>query len=103
MDGSEWVDTDDDGVGDNADARSGEQIAALQAQIDELSSRPTLAQLTDARAGSVVINSEGGTATISFSIEESEDLKTWQKTGETITKTIQLKEGKKFYRFALDK
>ena len=37
------------------------------------------------------------------SIEESEDLKSWQATGEKITKTIQLKDGKKFYRFALDK
>ncbi len=102
-DPNETADSDNDGVGDNADARSGEQIAALQAQIDELSARPTLAQLTDARAGSVVINSEEGTVTVSFNIEESEDLKTWQKTGEKITKTIQLKEGKKFYRFALDK
>ena len=62
-----------------------------------------LEQVTDARAGSVVINLSNGEASISFSIEESEDLKTWQATGEKITKTIQLKDGKKFYRFALDK
>ena len=59
--------------------------------------------MTDARAGSVVINLSNGEASISFNIEESEDLKTWQATGEKITKTIQLKDGKKFYRFALDK
>ena len=50
-----------------------------------------------------MINSSNGEATISFNIEESEDLKTWQATGEKITKTVQLKDGKKFYRFALDK
>ena len=38
--------------------------------------------------GSIVINSENGKATISFNIKESEDLKTWQKTGEAITKTL---------------
>ena len=65
--------------------------------------RPTADELQDARNGSVVINSSNGEVIISFNIEESEDLKTWQATGEKITKTIQLKDGKKFYRFALDK
>ena len=102
-DPNETMDSDNDGIGDNADSRSGEVIAALQAQIDALSSRPTLDQITDARGSSLVINSENGTVTITFNVEESEDLKTWKATGDKITKTIQLKEGKKFYRFALDK
>jgi hypothetical protein len=59
--------------------------------------------LQDARNGSVVISADNGNATISFNIEESSDLKTWQKTGDKITKTIQLKDGNRFYRFALDK
>jgi hypothetical protein len=46
---------------------------------------------------------EAGSVTISLNFEESEDLKSWQKVGETIEKTVQLKEGKKFYRFALDR
>ena len=75
----------------------------MQSQIAQLSSRPTIEQLQDARNGSVIINADNGTATISFNIEESNDLKTWQNTGDIITKTIQLKDGKKFYRFALDK
>ena len=77
-----------------------EELAAITAERD---ARPTADELQDARNGSVVINSSNGEAIISFNIEESEDLKTWQATGEKITKTIQLKEGKKFYRFALDK
>ena len=76
------------------------QLAFLN---EELSKRFTLDDIQDARNGSVVINSSNGEATLSFNIEESEDLKTWQATGEKITKTIQLKDGKRFYRFALDK
>ncbi|MDB4720845.1 hypothetical protein OAF65_03940 [Verrucomicrobiales bacterium] len=93
-----------------------EQLAAVEAERDarptqeaydavvaDRDGRPTTEQLQDARNGSIVVNGQNGEANISFNIEESEDLKTWQKTGEKITKTIQLKEGKKFYRFALDK
>ena len=76
------------------------QLAFLN---EELSKRFTLDDIQDARNGSVVINSSNGEATLSFNIEESEDLKTWQATGEKINKTVQLKDGKKFYRFALDK
>ena len=77
-----------------------EQLATAEAERD---ARPTTDQLQDARNGSIVVNGQNGEATIAFNIEESEDLKTWQATGEKITKTIQLKQGKKFYRFALDK
>jgi len=77
-----------------------EELAAITAERD---ARPTIEQIQDARNGSIVINSENGTTTITFNIEESEDLNTWRATGEKITKSIQLKDGKKFYRFALDK
>ena len=76
---------------------------AYDTVVAERDTRATIEQIQDARAGSVVINSSNGEAIISFNIEESEDLKSWQATGEKITKTIQLKDGKKFYRFALDK
>ncbi len=79
------------------------KIAELEQGGEGQNLEQVLEQVTDARAGSVVINSSNGEATLSFNIEESEDLKTWQATGEKITKTIQLKDGKKFYRFALDK
>ena len=73
---------------------------APDSRIAELESR--LAQYQNGRTGSVVIDASNGEVIVSFNIEESEDLKTWQRTGEKITKTIQLKDGKKFYRFALD-
>ena len=76
---------------------------AYDVVVGERDARPTADELQDARNGSVVINSSNGEVIISFNIEESEDLKTWQATGEKITKTVQLKDGKKFYRFALDK
>jgi len=76
---------------------------AYNTVVAERDARSTTDELQDARNGSVVIASSNGEATISFNIEESEDLKTWQVTVEKITKSIQLKDGKKFYRFALDK
>ena len=76
---------------------------AYDVVVGERDARPTADELQDARNGSVVINSSNGEVIISFNIEESEDLKTWQATGEKINKTVQLKDGKKFYRFALDK
>ncbi|MBD27923.1 MAG: hypothetical protein CMO38_01590 [Verrucomicrobiaceae bacterium] len=108
-DPTEVADCDNDGVGDNEDRRSPQiiaglqsQITALQTQIDQLSQRPTIEDLQDARAGSLIINSNNGNITVKFDIEESEDLTLWKKTGESISKTIQLKDGKKFYRFAID-
>ena len=108
-DPTEVADCDNDGVGDNEDRRSPQiiaglqsQITALQTQINQLSQRPTIEDLQDARAGSLIINSNNGNITVKFDIEESEDLTLWKKTGESISKTIQLKDGKKFYRFAID-
>ena len=109
-DPTEVADCDNDGVGDNEDRRSPEiiaglqsQITALQTQIDQLSQRPTIEQLQDARAGSLIINSDNGNVTISLAIEESDDLILWKKTGESLSKTVPLKGGKKFYRFAIEK
>jgi len=108
-DPTEVADCDNDGVGDNEDRRSPQiiaglqsQITALQTQINQLSQRPTIEDLQDARAGSLIINSNNGNITVKFDIEESEDLTLWKKTGESISKTIQLKGSKKFYRFAID-
>ena len=70
--------------------------------IQEKNARPSIDELQDARIGSIIINSQNGTVTITFDIEESDDLKNWQKSGEKITKTIQLREGKKFYRFSVN-
>ena len=91
------------GLQDPKDRRIAELEDQLETVKAERDAKPSIGQLQDARNGSIVIESENGAATITFSIEESVDLQNWQKTGEKITKTVQLKEGKKFYRFAQDK
>ena len=80
-----------------------EAVVDGKSQIDQLSQRPTIEQLQDARAGSLIVNSDNGNVTISLAIEESDDLILWKKTGESLSKTIPLKDGKKFYRFAIEK
>ncbi|MDA7860113.1 VCBS repeat-containing protein [Akkermansiaceae bacterium] len=110
-DPTEIADCDNDGVGDNADARSPQiiagleaQIAQLQAQITELSKRPTLEQIQDARLNSIVMSAgQNNTATLKFSIEESADLKTWTKQGKSVEAGFPLEAGKKFLRFSLEK
>ena len=117
-DPTEVADSDNDGVGDNADARSGEVIvelqgqvgqlmeqnSQLQAQVSELSKGPTLEQIQDGRLGSIVITPipNTNTAILNIDIEQSDDLKTWTLY-RNILESIPLPEGKKFYRFALDK
>ena len=56
------------------------------AAIQKKNARPSIDELQDARSGSIIINSQNGTVTITFDIEESEDLKNWQKSGEKISK-----------------
>jgi len=127
------LDTDDDGLGDDVDpdddgdgvsdileARfngdpldpsDGDNIAAsiindmdeLQAQVSELSQRPTLQQVRDGRPGSVLlsVDSDAGTVALGFTVEESEDLITWTPVeGPGVSQTLTLPEGKRFYRFA---
>ncbi|MDB4810385.1 pentapeptide repeat-containing protein [bacterium] len=81
-----------------------EQLAQANSTIEELkNANAANGETQDGRANVVNIEAdpETGSVTVSLNFEESEDLKSWQKVGETITKTIQLKEGKKFYRFGL--
>ena len=110
-DPTEIADCDNDGVGDNADARSPQiiagleaQIAQLQAQNTELSKRPTLEQIQDARLNSIVTSAgQNNTATLKFYIEESADLKTWTNQGKSVEAGFPLEAGKKFLRFSLEK
>ena len=110
-DPTEIADCDNDGVGDNADARSPQiiagleaQIAQLQAQITELSKRPTLEQIQDARLNSIVISAgQNNTATLKFYVEESADLETWTNQGKFVEAGFPLEAGKKFLRFSLKK
>ena len=47
--------------------------------IQEKNARPSIDELQDARSGSIIINSQNGTVTITFDIEESDDLKIGKK------------------------
>ena len=106
----EVADCDNDGVGDNADARSGEQITELQARIaqlqEQLSQRPTLEEIVDARAGSVMLvaDREKNEVTLRFKVEETDSLKqgTWSPVqGGDISLKVPLEQGNKFLRIAL--
>ena len=88
------------------------QIAEKDAKIAELeqggggqSIEEVLEQVRDARAGSVVltVDPEGDNITLGLTIEQSDNLIEWTKLDGEMTRTIPIPDGKKFYRFALDK
>ena len=74
-------------------------------QIAELEQRPTLDEVRDARAGSVVlsVDPDGEDITLGITIEQSDNLLDWTKLKGELSRTIPIPDGKKFYRFALDK
>ena len=87
-------------------------IAEKDAKIAELeqggggqSLEQVLEQVRDARAGSVVLTVEpdGNNITLGLTIEQSDNLTEWTKLDGEMTRTIPIPDGKKFYRFALDK
>jgi hypothetical protein len=83
-------------------AQKDAQIAEKNAQIVELEKRPSLEDIQEARAGSVVLTpTENGTVIFRMMIEESSDLSVWEKNGESVEVELPLAEGKKFLRFAL--
>jgi len=77
--------------------------APMQQQITLLEQRPTLEEVQDGRPGSVVLSVDpvGNSVTLSFTVEESEDLTIWTPVaGPGVSQTLTLPEGKRFYRFA---
>lgn len=72
--------------------------------ITERDARPTIGQVKDARLGSVVVSPDvrSQSVKIRFSIEETEDFKTWTKRDEINEVTVPLETSKRFYRFALE-
>jgi len=88
------------------------QIAEKDAKIAELeqggggqSLEQVLEKVRDARAGSVVltVDPDGDNITLGLTIEQSDNLIEWTKLDGEMTRTIPIPDGKKFYRFALDK
>ncbi|MCP4848818.1 MAG: hypothetical protein GY899_12825 [Verrucomicrobiaceae bacterium] len=83
------------------------QLEALLAQVTaERDARPTLAEVQDARAGSIVLvaDRENNEVTLSFKVEETENLKqgTWRTVqGGDISLKVALDPGNKFMRIAL--
>ena len=77
--------------------------ASYDAIVAERDARPTLEQVRDGRPGSVLlsVDSEAGSVTLNFTVEESEDLISWTPVeGPEVSKTLTLPESKRFYRFA---
>ena len=83
-------------------AQKDAQIAEKNAQIVELEKRPSLEDIQETRAGSVVLTPTGnGTVILRMMIEESSDLSVWENSEESVEVELPLAEGKKFLRFAL--
>ena len=80
-------------------------VAERDAQIAQLEKRPTIEELQEGRDGSIVlqVNSEERTVTIGLTIEQSEDLLEWVPVEGELTRTIPVPDGKKFFRFAMDR
>ena len=72
-------------------------------QIAELSQRPTIEEVQDARAGSLVFRADKETnaVTLEFEIQSSENLQDWVAQPETVTATVPLDAEKKFVRITL--
>ena len=61
--------------------------------------------MRDARAGSVIlsVDPDVDNITLGLTIERTDNFTEWTKFDGEITRTIPIPDGKKFYRFALDK
>ena len=86
-------------------AEKDERIAELEQGGEGQSLEQVLEQVRDARAGSVVltVDPDGENITLGLTIEQSDNLTEWTKLDGEMTRTIPIPDGKKFYRFALDK
>ena len=86
-------------------AEKDKRIAELEQVGGGQSLEQVLEQVRDARAGSVVltVDPEGDNITLGLTIEQSDNLIEWTKLDGEMSRTIPIPDGKKFYRFALDK
>lgn len=92
------------GILSSATGSQADADAALR--IRELSQRPTLDEVLDARPGSVMIGkNEEGNIRLQFKLETSEDLRNWTTTPETnenpITVDHPLEGPKRYFRFKM--
>ena len=77
---------------------------AYNALITERDARPTIEEVKDARLGSVILQPDEANQSVKirFSVEETDDFRTWTKRDEINEITVPLDVGKRFYRFALE-
>ena len=102
---------------DSLIARLEATITAKNAQIAELKLRPTLEQIQDLRAGSLIFEADTANRTVKldFKFEKTENLQNWQPLtmadggiltrsgdGGTVTRILPLKDGKKIVRITLE-
>ena len=124
MDASEWVDTDGDGIGNNADTDDDndslldykeieigsnplvlDTLESIVKIIDELllnnSSKLSINEVKDLRPGSTMIEVSENQATVKLQMEESSDLESWTETGTPATMIISADTDTKFFRFKM--
>ena len=77
---------------------------AYNALITERDARPTIEEVKDARLGSVILQPDEANQSVKirFSVEETDDFRTWTKRDEINEINVPLEFGKRFYRFALE-
>ncbi len=100
-DPTETTDTDGDGVGDNSDLMPLVDDSTLQSFLTE-NGYVKMSDISDLRAGSVMIEVIDGTATLSLDIEKSSDLSNWT-FDRTATVDIPIEDGvgTQFFRFKM--
>jgi hypothetical protein len=78
--------------------------AAYNEVVTERDERITFGEVKDARLGSVVLlpDVENNRVKIRFSIEETDDFRTWTKRDEINEVFVPLEASKRFYRFSLE-
>ena len=95
-----YVDTDGDGVGDNADVHPGFNDAELTTYLSNNNYAKTFG-IIDARAGSTLITVSNGVATVELEMEESDDLQTWTEIAGSTSMDIPADASVKFFRFKM--
>ena len=95
-----YVDTDGDGVGDNADVHPGFNDAELTTYLSNNNYAKT-SGIIDARAGSTLITVSNGVATVELEMEESDDLQTWTEIDGSTSMDIPADASVKFFRFKM--
>ena len=100
----EEADDDGDGVTDSMDVHPGFDDGKLTPYLTTWlieNSYVNTSAIEDLRAGSTSVAVSGGIATIKLEMEQSDDLKAWNPTGESAALNVTVSEDTQFYRIKL--